>query len=555
MQSKLSPKGSNKDFSSRLKYLLINKIDQLGDFNFSDDSWYYIKNHKNALPKGCYTITFYQAPDSYKEWVKYYALYCTATPITIKKKCYKISLFLKFLEEKYNSKDLSKVTRKIVNAFEFELRLSDASETTKQFTYASLQEFFIMLSDFPEMPNVIPTKHQNPFKQSNNQSDRRLPAKVLRTLDKIMKDDSVNIPLELRTVYWLIRSFPNRITEVLSLKRDCLKSFYSEYVIQMPTFKSTGNYGREETKPIPVVYSGHGKYVIDLIRKLQEQTEGYLKLYPKYDHINKDRLFTVRVWSFFDDGGCLGVKYYDMGRTAYRYPIRNLTSEHINDYFADLAIKINIRNENNSLIQPTTHQFRHHAVSDRLYTVGYTIEQVRKLTGHKNEAMTKKYTHQMIEKHKEIHLGLAELRHPNESAFEFKGKIINLDERTVAHLSKDQRRYLTWEANGKKGVGICSDISGCNPKGTSVHFECYACDWFVPKLEYYEDYKSEHAYWMNVIDRTANKPQRSAHFENAVRNVSYLERIIDVCKNGLEQYTEGLIDNISSKIPNLIPWE
>ena len=42
-----------------------------------------------------------------------------------------------------------------------------------------------------------------------------------------------------------------------------------------------------------------------------------------------------------------------------------------------------------------------------------------------------------------------------------------------------------WE----KGVGICSDISGCNPKGTSIHFECYACDWFVPKIEYLDDYQ------------------------------------------------------------------
>lgn len=552
---RLSREGVNKDFSSRLKYILVNKIDQLGDFKFTDDSWYYRKKHKDALPKGCYTIPFHQVPSSYKEWVKYYALYCTASPSAIMKKCYKISLFLKFLEDKYNSRDLSQVTRQIVNAFEFDLRLSSVSESTKQFTYASIQDFFIMLSDFPDMPNVIPTKQKNPFKQTTNQSDRRLPAKVLRTLDKIMKDESVNIPLELRTVYWLIRSFPNRITEVLSLKRDCLKSFYSEYVIQMPTYKSTGNYGREEPKPIPVVYSGHGKYVIDLIRKLQKQTEEYLELYPINEKINKERLFTVRLWSFFDDGGVLGVNYYDKGRTAYRYPIRNLTSTHINQYFEELATILNIRDDNNYLIKPTSHQFRHHAVSDRLYTVGYTIEQVRKLTGHKNEAMTKQYTHQMLEKHKEIHLGLAELRHPNESAFEFMGKIVNLDERTVAHLSKDQRRYLTWEANGKKGVGICSDISGCNPKGTSVHFECYACDWFVPKLEYYEDYKSEYAYWMNVIDRTANDPQRAAHLENAMRNVSYLERIIDICNNGLEQYTQGLVETSFSKIPNSIPWE
>ena len=45
---------------------------------------------------------------------------------------------------------------------------------------------------------------------------------------------------------------------------------------------------------------------------------------------------------------------------------------------------------------------------------------------------------------------------------------MNLDNQTINFLSKDVNKYLTWEANGKKGVGICGDISGCNPKGTSI---------------------------------------------------------------------------------------
>lgn len=40
-----------------------------------------------------------------------------------------------------------------------------------------------------------------------------------------MKNMDVNIPLEFRTFYWLIRSFPNRGTEILSMKRNCLKTF------------------------------------------------------------------------------------------------------------------------------------------------------------------------------------------------------------------------------------------------------------------------------------------------------------------------------------------
>ncbi|MGW6302396.1 hypothetical protein [Peribacillus butanolivorans] len=57
--------------------------------------------------------------------------------------------------------------------------------------------------------------------------------------------------------------------------------------------------------------------------------------------------------------------------------------------------------------------------------------------------MTKHYTHQLVEKHKEIHQKIEGLRYPNESPVAFRGKILNLDERTTQQLSKDSRRYLT----------------------------------------------------------------------------------------------------------------
>jgi hypothetical protein len=169
--------------------------------------------------------------------------------------------------------------------------------------------------------------------------------------------------------------------------------------------------------------------------------------------------------------------------------------------------------------------------------------------------MTKHYTHQLVEQHKAIHLGISGLRNPKDSPVEFRGKILNLDDRTIKQLTKDSRRYLTWEVNGKKGVGICSDISGCNPKGTSVHFECYACDWFVPKLEYYDDYKAEHAYWQEIIDRTNKDPRRAAHFENAVRNLSYLDRILSICEKGIAQFKENKLEAKLNNLTRSPDWE
>ncbi|WP_415839984.1 tyrosine-type recombinase/integrase [Paenibacillus endophyticus] len=334
------------------------------------------------------------------------------------------------------------------------------------------------------------------------------------------------------------------------MKRDCLKAFYSEYVINIPSFKQSGGYDREIIKPIPVLYAGHGKYVIDLIRRLQKQTEDLVKQYNTPISAKQEFLFTVRHWSFKNKDGKLEAAY-----SRKHDSIWNWTGTKVNQFFKQLALILNIREKNGELIIPTTHQFRHHAVSDRLYMVGYSIEQVRKLTGHKNETMTKQYTHQMIEKHKDILVRISGLRNSHESPYEFKGKIINLDERTVLQLSKDHRRYLTWEANGKKGVGICSDITGCNPQGTSVHFECYACNWFLPKLEYFDDYKAEYAYWQDVIDRTSLDPNRAAHTENAIRNVSYIERILEICNYGLEQYKRTQVAELTQNAEFKYQWE
>lgn len=407
------------------------------------------------------------------------------------------------------------------------------------------------LSDFNEMPNILPTKDINPFRQERKkQNNKLLPEKVLHHWDRALKDENLNIPLEFRTLYWLIRSFPNRITEVLSMNRDCLKSFYSEYVIHIPTFKQNGGYERDEPKLIPVIYSGHGKYVIDLVKKLQLQTE-QLANFPASPEVKKDYLFVVRHWGFVNNNGDIGIRF----DPRYKQKVTNWKGFRVNDLLKQLALILDIRDKNGELIIPTTHQFRHNAVTDRLYTVGYTTEQVRKLTGHKNESMTKFYTHQLVEKHKAIHLDISGLRNPEDSPFEFRGKILNLDDRTTKQLSKDSRRYLTWEANGKKRVGICSDISGCNPKRTSVHFECYACDWFIPKLEYYDDYKTEYTYWQEIIGRTANDPRRAAHFENAVRNLSYLERILTICENGIEEFKSTKFEEKLNNHTKSHDWE
>lgn len=539
-------------YRQNLRAVLLQRIAQLGDFKFEDDSWYFGRRHKDALPKGCYTVPFHKVPQQYRDWVKYFVLMSTASISHVMKQCYKIAEFLTFVHDNWPTVDIPQITREHVNRFEYFLRLQESSQNVKHSSYAALQAFFSKISDFPEMPKVVPTKDINPYKQNHRErmNDRLLDQDVIRKWDSVMKSEEYGIPLEFRTLYWLIRSFPNRITEILSMDRDCLKTFYSEYMIQIPTPKQSGGYQQVVTKTIPVIYEGHGKFVIDLIKRLQAQTEELLSRYPVQRGTKENYLFIVTPWNFNEVNGTLQLLYHKKN-----IQLRNWTSFHINKAFRDLSPVLNIRNKDGELIVPTTHQFRHNATTDRSYKVGYTNSQIRRLTGHKNESMQKQYTHQLVQKHKEIHLNIAGLRRSEDSPVEFRGKILNLDERTVQQLSKDPRRYLTWEANRKKGVGICSDISGCNPKGTSVHFECYACDWFVPKLEYYEDYQQEYSYWSAIVERTSKDPKRAAQFENAVRNVTFVERILTICQHGLSNFKSESIEAQINNHEEKYRWE
>ncbi|SDK32222.1 Site-specific recombinase XerD [Bacillus toyonensis] len=526
-------------YDDGLKRRLMDKIHQLGDFNFSDDAWYCKSKHKDSRDRSQYTIRFHKINKPYKNLLKYYALTKNHSIFLIQQKVYKISVFLNFLDENYPEVTIKNINRNIINAYEYSISIDDTyKQNTKSSLYSSISDFFKSLKGFPELPINVPTKTINPFKQVRNAKDRSIPPFVIQKMDRIMKNMKMNIPLEFRTYYWLIRSFPNRGTEILSMKRGCLKSFYSEYTISVPTFKQNGGYDEPETKVIPVIYSGHGKFVVELIRNLQEQTEDLLTKFSLREGDKENYLFIGKYFTF-----CNGIDGNIEVRYDKRYEfIRNLSITVMNRYLKNFAKVIGVVDENGDSYNVTSHQFRHNAVTDRMYQVGYTMEQIIKLTGHKNINMPSHYLHQLKERQKEVHLNIGKLKGIENNAVSFKGRIMNLDTQTINFLLKDLNKYLTWEANGKKGVGICGDISGCNPKGTSILFECYACEWFIPRADYYDDYKKEYEYWQAVIERIGTDSRRASQLENAIRNVSYLERIIKICEKGIEQYQTDIVD-------------
>lgn len=620
-------------YNEKLVLQLRNKTRELGDFHFDDDIWYCKHKHIDNRQSAVYNLVFSNLPVKYKMLLKYFVLLRSNLSMgTLKGKISGIAFFLRFLETFFKETSLVDVNRKIINKYEEYL----LNKGQARRLYYAAHDFFSTLVSFPGMPLVIPSKNRNPFKiVFKNNDDRYIPEEVIEKWDLLMKNNDIDIPLELRTVYWMLRSFPNRINEVLSMKYNCLKPMYDNYVISVPTTKQNGGYLRPEIKVLPVQYHGHGKYVIELIREYKVQRDVYLKTTPLKEAFRKDYLFLNSSWRFVEEyseyvgieelGNSLDISYKkltewfnkledndihyirknsrgkrifsksDAKIAAYLLEkgkrvsfnsklfdelihnlelrskadskfipkpdklavfrevfgkgyIRPLTESIVNKSFKKIAQFYNIKDQKGEIYSLSTHQFRHNAITDRLY-LGFTMEQVMVQSNHKGETMPKQYMHYVKGKHKEILEDIHKLKNPEECSVEFKGRIMNFEDKIVERqLLSNQRAFLTWEANGKKGVGICSDIMGCNPKGTSVYHECYACDWFVPKAEYLVDYKRELEYWENIVESSIDKPNRAAHMENGLRNIVLTERIIKICEFGIEKYKKEMKNTLQGKV-------
>ncbi len=56
--------------------------------------------------------------------------------------------------------------------------------------------------------------------------------------------------------------------------------------------------------------------------------------------------------------------------------------------------------------------------------------------------------------------------------------------------------------------------------------------------------KKELQHWEEIIEETQNNPKRASTFENAIRNASYIRRIVQICENGIERHKQEVIKKI-----------
>lgn len=455
-------------YTDELKNQLIDYCNLIGDnIEFHSDKWCCNKiARKKVYTARDVTIYFGTIPDKFKDITKYYVLKSLRgkqirISTAIKIPCY-LAVFFNFIYKEHGIIDLLNLNRALFSDFESFLKESYTVESTRYMIYGAVKQFLFSMKDWNEIDREY--KISNPFSNEKiKHDDKYIPENIALKLDKIFyKED---IELTLRTVYWILRTIPSRISEILDMRIDCIKPYDDHWVIFIPTTKQNGGYIEAEVRSIHIEYTGHGKFLIDLIREQQELARSLQSYLLDKD---KNALFANRVTYLLK---VVENKFY----YTETKNIIVMNPNCVNRRFKRICKLCNILDNEGEDYNLTTHQFRHTGITDRI-DFGFTNPQVRLTTAHKNDTMIESsYNHTHLNKEKIIEKQKLVLKNtekePNDGAVFFRGKILNINEQLEKRLLRNIRSQ-------KLKHGICSDITNCK----SGIFECLKCKSFIPDV-------------------------------------------------------------------------
>ena len=300
------------------------------------------------------------------------------------------------------------------------------------------------------------------FPDKRRINEKLIPDDVAEKLDiEFLKDD---VPSAFKVIYWLLRLLPNRITEVLSMKMNCVKRINNDYyIVSIPTFKQTGPYRYGNIKLIEIKYNGIGKYLIDLINN-------YINERKEHENSKDDDfLFYSYRYALIKDNN--NSYYYKKWQ-----PYTLLTIDRINYFLKNFCKHKNITMENGEPFSVTSHQFRHNSTSDRINSGIFRSIDIQGLTYHHSTTMIEQtYTHQ--NKNSMI----------NDSPVVFRGRIINTE-----NENKMSKLLNKPYAKSIYKLGICSDIRSCNKDKS----KCIRCEFMVPDFDDMDYYEHELNDWI-----------------------------------------------------------
>lgn len=469
-------------------------IETMGKFKFEDDVWCCNKLKKNEIEKASnHTVYFTTIHSEYKNIVKRYVLasHENNEPIqSITRSVTNIKVLTKFLEE--NSIKIKDINKNVV--FELKKYLEVNEKDGKNGIWGTLKKFFDCISKMNDSPQINYFKGKNPFpRKASRYDDKYIPEYIIKQMDKVFK--SQEIDLEIRVVYWICRSIPSRINEVLEVDINCIKAFNDNTkVLLLPTRKQTKS-ERAEIRRVYFEYIGHGKFLNDLIN---EQIEVSKSLQCKLKEEERGYLFTKTIKKRSKKSN---VKYESKKAILLKY-------DSTRSAFNAILRENKVVDENGDIYKFTTHQLRHNGITDRLYS-GFSIAQVSYMTAHKSMKMIEEsYNHPQ----KEVIVSKQRMVQATEEKAYFRGKILNLDERREKMLLQNIR------AKRIEKLGICSDFTDCKS------YQCLACEHLIPEVELLPYYREQ----INELEKKILKVGDSKFLkENIEYNIYLYKSVID----------------------------
>lgn len=454
MLAKLNINYNNKDLGPLIEKLLPT----LGnDVRFEDDTWVCNKKRKNPTAKASdYCLYFANTPLQYKNVLKYYAVLSFSNNNNISgiiSTVKRTKIFLKYIDSIEIS--LNVINREVAQSFRKYLAETTYAESYKNKIWIATKTFFKVIKGLDNVPKTNYFEGKNPFIIETNRHDEKyIPKYVIKQMDKAFKDN--NLPLFIRVVYWICRTIPSRIGEVLGMPIECIKPVTEDmWVIFIPTWKQNGGYNEPQIRRVYFRDKGHGKFLKQLI---QEQQQIAVSLQDNIDEEDKKNLLLTRkVLKIMN-----GVSHESDSTTITMY-------DAVARAFTNIIKQYNIIDEDGNLYKLTSHQLRHNGITNRLYH-GFSLIQVSLLTGHQGVGMLQTaYNHPqtdvMIASQQSMHKDI------KNSPVYFRGRILNMDDVTEQRLLKNIRTRRI------KGLGICGDFTECKS------FQCLACDRFIPDVD------------------------------------------------------------------------
>ena len=454
--------------------------------SFEDDCWYCEKHLKNrSHNKKHVNISFRQIPKIYREMVKYYALIRLINGVgvyTISCRIRNIAIFLQFL----NGAPLSDIDYVTASDFKSFLDNRSYTENTRYTIWAAAENFLHIMNGYDGIPFHNPL-YKNPYTAGERLDYKYNPDFVARQLDMVFMKETV--PLPIRTVYWLLRLIPSRISEILGMEIDCPKPFDGHYCLTIPTWKQNGGYKEPLLRIIHIHDEGIGGYLLALIREQQKAAHSYQEFLLSD---KKGALFTRRQ----------SMRYRN-GKICYKDVYGPLTYVQVRDSFQKICREFDIRDESGEIYTVTTHQFRHNGITDRL-RAGFTLAQIAEMTAHHGSAMIyASYAH--------LDLFPETLSEPREYFCEtpkkgspyilFSGRILNMDAITEARLLANLRAH-------RVPGGICANITHCR----SDMWNCLECVHFIPEKEQLPYFEEQEKAWRDKAEKFKNHSIMEANF-------------------------------------------